>query len=343
MKKTFIAALAATTALCASAYTEETETMTVQLKDGAQVEYNVADIERVNFGMKETTVYLDVTEPTGEKNFRSESSISVFRYLPADNDQQIEFFFGTATDAADFAGLGEGTYMFRITGTQSSLYNGEVSLTDGAVSVVAYEFAEGEIVATLDQLTAGTLTSSRDTKKGTVTLELDATFADGTAVRAEYIGKPTDIESLDALFPPAPLSNELKYYGYSGDLSISTVVTSVTKKTLSSGWVKYTFNLENENIDQTYIEIDPALVGQVLNFATIETKSLNFCYNRTIQLSGPNDEFRNQGTEGTIQIIDNGDGKVTISANVTNKYKSPWGSGGTPERVEIYYNGTLAE
>ena len=119
----------------------------------------------------------------------------------------------------------------------------------------------------------------------------------------------------------------------------------MTKKTLSSGWVKYTFNLENENIDQTYIEIDPSLIGQVLNFATLETQALNFCYNRAIQLSGPNDMYRQQGVEGTFQIIDNGDGNVTISVNVTNKYKNMWGSGttGTPERVEIYYNGTLAE
>ncbi len=60
-----------------------------------------------------------------------------------------------------------------------------------------------------------------------------------------------------------------------------------------------------------------------------------------MQLASPNGEYRNQGLSGTMQVVENGDGTITVNADVTNWYKSLWGDSrdGTPERVVIEYKG----
>lgn len=349
MMKTFFLTAAATAlaGLSLYAYTEVTETMTVELNDGTSQVFNVADLNKVSFNTTEKVIALNVTTPTGENDFQSATLSSMFRYSPADNDQQVQFFFGTETDAADFASLANGSYMFRINCPLSALYQGEVSLTDSSVELLAYQYTEGEITATLDEVTEGTLSTARNTK-GVVTLELNAAFADGTTVRASYQGTPTDIDSIEDLFPSgnAELPNELKYYGYDGDVQVTSAISGVSLAPAtggpfkSAGWNRLKFTLDNSSAKECYIDIDPNAAWGVFDFNASNTASVYFCYGGIQVANGANSNYASVGTKGSVELINNGDGTITVKADVTNSYNYSWGSaGGTPERVTITYTG----
>ena len=140
------------------------------------------------------------------------------------------------------------------------------------------------------------------------------------------------------------VNNEMSYYDMDGNLAVSSEITKVTKSDYSgaTGWKQYKLEFANASAQTCTIQIDPAMIGQTIDFATLDTHAVNFRYG-SIQVSGPNEDFRNQGVVGTIEITDNGDGNCTIMAEVTNQYKAPWGSGvsGTPERVVLTYSGPL--
>ena len=70
-KNLIVSAGLALTGLLAYAYTEVTETMTVQLADGSTVAYNVEDVDKVTFEVTESTIALNVSDPTGENSFKS--------------------------------------------------------------------------------------------------------------------------------------------------------------------------------------------------------------------------------------------------------------------------------
>ena len=344
-KNLFLTAGLALTGLLAYAYTEVSETMTVELLDGSTVVYDVQDIDKVSFAINETTVALSVTDPAGENSFKSEILASMFRYLQADNDQQVQFLFGTATTAETLGALSEGTYVFQLDCALSALYQGEAAITGDAIRLVGYQYADGEIVNTLDQLTEGTLSTTRNTK-GVLTLELDATFADGTAVRASYSGIPTDVDSLEELFPSGEIKSEMTYYDMDGNATVTSAVTGVSLAPSaggpfkSAGWNRLTFAFDNASAKACYIDFDPAVEWQLFDFATAETASVYFVYGGIQVSGGPNDRYANAGTTGTVELTNNGDGTITVIADVTNWYKTSWGStGGTPERVVLTYNG----
>ena len=341
-KNILLSAGVALTGLLAYAYTEVTETMTVELRDGSSVVYEVESVEKVSFKIEEATISLNVTEPGGEKNFRSETLETLFRYLPEDNDQQVQLFFGTETAATDFASLANGSYFFRLNCALSSLYQGEVSLTDGAVTLLGYECVDGEIVNTLENVSEGTLSTLRNSK-GVLTLELDAKFADGTAVRASYQGSPVDITSVEELFPSGRIVNKFEYYNQDGVLSASYAIEGASVTTITSEWSRYKgldcFKLDfgDPDLPSCEIYIDPSLMGQELDLSSTENINVAIKYNN-VQVAGSSD-IGMKAKIGKIQVFNNGDGTCLILADVTNKYDS-WGiEGGTPERVVVSYNG----
>ncbi len=339
MKKSILLASGLAVALAAAAFTEVTETMTVRLADGTAVGYDIDQVEKVDFETVETTVGLLFTGADGTEIAKTGAMTSMFRFLPADNDQAVRLYFGTAVGAESFAALGEGSHVFLLDCALSALYQGEVSLTGASgITLTGFEIADGVAASELPEVSQGTVTTTRNAK-GVLTVELDAVLADGSALRASYTGSPSDITSVEELFPSGEIKNEMSYYGYSGDVEVTSAITGV-KITDYNDWKRFTFTFESASAQSCTIEIDPAAIGQQIDFATLESHTVNFRYG-SVQVSGPNDQYRNQGVEGTILITDNGDGTVTILADVTNKYKNMWGSGtsGTPERVVLSYSG----
>ncbi len=341
-KNIMSAILAIAAGTSAYAFTELVETMTVELTDGTTVEYNVDKVEKVAFDLREYNIGMLVTGTDGNEEYKSETFGSLFRYVPAQEGLRVQFLFGTAGNVTTLGDLATGKRMFIVDIAPSALYQGEVALTgtDAPAAIKMYEYTDGEITNTVTELKEGTFSSTR-TSKGVLTIEVDATFADGTTLKASYNGTPTDVDDLEELFPTPGPKNEMKYYNMDGELAIQSAITGVKKTVKGDGMWKFAFEFENESADQGYIEIKPESIGRRIDFAEAAEGTFNFKYG-SIQLSSPNNEYRNVGVEGYIEITDNGDGTCMIYADVTNKYKTPWGGDaaqGTPERVTFEYNG----
>lgn len=339
-KNIMAALLAVTMGTSAYAFKELVETMTVELSDGSKVEYTIGDIEKVSFDIRENNIGMMLTSPEGTDICKRENFGGMFRYIPQQEGTRVQFLFGTAENASALGDLATGSHLFVMEMAPSALYQGEVQLTgeEAPASITMHEYTDGEISNSIADITTGTVSTSR-TAKGVLTVEIDATFANGTSLKASYNGTPADVTDLEELFPTPGPKNDLKYFDNDGNLSLNSAITGVKKTVKGDGMWKFSFLLEN-NSEQCFIEINPQFIGSKINFATAETGTFNFRYSN-IQLSSPNNDYRNQGAEGFIEIIDNGDGTCTIYADVTNKYKNMWGEGfgGNQERVVIDYGG----
>lgn len=347
-KSLFIALGLASAGTLAYAYTEVVETMTVFLKDGSKVEYNVGDVTKVAFDSSVETVGLLITGADGQDLYRSQTLGTMFRVVAEDDAAPTQFVFGTAENTAELADLKSGKYMVRLDVANAALFQPDIDLAkdDSGVTLAVYEWTEGEISATHADVSKGTLTTSRNSK-GVLTLELDVTMADGLSVRASYNGMPTDVSDLEVLFPTPGPKNEVNYFDKDGNLSQSARIVGF-KKTTSTATPTKNHNLYTAVLDDAHdyitcqVSIDPEYVGKKIDLATLEkaavTPVCSFKYN-SIQIYGNNDRYGFSGLEGTIEVIENDDATVTINVDITNKY-SNWGSaGGTPERVTLEYTG----
>ena len=108
------------------------------------------------------------------------------------------------------------------------------------------------------------------------------------------------------------------------------------------GAAVYTAIFDEDHSDiKCEIHLDPSWVGKAIDFATIEKSSKPVCYfcYGSIQIYSNNDYAGMSGTKGTVEVIENEDGTLTVNAYVTNQYLN-WGmSGGTPERATVEYKG----
>lgn len=338
MKKIFIVAIAACAILPAVANDDTKEIMTIELTNGEKMVYAVDDITSMRF--VQPTIAFTYTDAEGESE-SFEAIPQLFRMLPAETGQPTKFGFGPK-ESTEPAGLLEGKYAVELTLAPSVLYTGEINLAENTESALLTLYVYNENLAVEKSFTSptgGTLNTSRNAK-GEVTLELNATFDDGTAVYASYRGKATDVESLEALNPAPVYYNELLYFNNDGVQSIHRTVTGV-KKTTASGKSRYTLEFDRET-ETTRIEILPELVGTLIFLPDAAENSANFQYGH-IQVSSPNDQWRNTATNAFVKVVENEDGTVSIDCDVTNTYKM-YGSdneSGTPERVIINYNGEL--
>lgn len=334
-------------ATSAYAYTETVETMTVELNSGKTVVYNVNEINKVSFGSHDETIGFLITGADGNELYRAENIATLFRYAPEADGANVQLLFGTAENATEVVGLKDGQYFVDVEMTNAGLYKENINLAGDVTSakVRLYEVTDGEISAPKEVVTEGTLSTSI-TAKGVVTMELDATFDDGFAVRASYKGSPADVDDLEALFPTPGPKNEVWYYNLDGELTNKTAIPRF-KKTHSNytGRSKYAVQFDDDHWSmKCEIEMKPELIGKEINFAAAEDNAgspdFTFRY-EGIQVAGPNGESRPRGLTGTMQVIENGDGTITVKANVTNLYYNPVtsGNGGTPERAVINFTG----
>lgn len=353
-KSLLLALGAAAVGTLAYAYTETVETMTVELLDGQKIEYKIEDVSKVSFDSREETIGFLLTDANEAELFRSGAVAPMFRYAPEAEGANVKFLFGSADNAADLAGLKDGKYMVILELTSAGLYAENVSLAGDATAatVKLYEWADGEISATNESVSEGTVTTSRNAK-GVVTMELDAKFADGTALRASYSGSPVDVADLEAIFPtPAP-KNELNYYNADGNRTLTASILSFKKTTPTTGSYagmnKYVGEVEDA-YDSYKLELYmfPEFVGQEIDFSTFTSEGangmcgvyVNFEY---FQLGTANSQSRYTGVMGTLKITENEDGTLAVVGEIYNTYKNPWVSGisnqGTKEHISIDYLG----
>ncbi len=338
---------AAAVGTLAYAYTETVETMTVELNDGTNVQYKIENVARVSFEAHEETVGCLISDGTGAELYKTQEIEPVFRLVPEDDALPTHFLFGSADNVEELADLKNGKYMAHLEISNAALFQPDIDLAgeNSGVILKLYEWTDGEISAPHETLAEGTITTARNAR-GIFTLELDAKFADGLAVRASYRGLPTDVSDLEVLFPTPGPKNEANYYNADGALSQSAKIVGFKKSEATSGPMKgaavYTAILDEDHSDiKCEIHLDPSWVGKAIDFATIEKSSKPVCYFRygSIQIYSNNDYAGMSGTKGTVEVIENEDGTLTVNADVTNQYLN-WGmSGGTPERATVEYTG----
>ena len=329
MKKLLLSLLAIASVLRLSAYTEETEMMTVNLKDGSSVKFNVADISQLDFNVITTNVALEITPANGEK-IKREAIPTMFLMQPANVGESYALGFGTV-DAETPGDLTSGIYGVQV-----------------AVSLYQYD-ENGAVAQSWDSPAQGTV--STRSNKGRLTFELNISYDDGTSVIASYTGAVTSAESLDDMNPAPVFNNEFQYFNADGTLTMSAKLVECTRQTVSTRGFQMErlilLNEENDTGKNITIEIKSdlfnLLIGTEIDMPTAADDAINFKFN-SIQLSGPNTTYGNIATNAKVKITDNGDGTFTIEGDVTNKYKYSWGSeGGTPERIVFNYTGALTQ
>ncbi len=183
---------------------------------------------------------------------------------------------------------------------------------------------------------------------GTITVKADVTnkyvnwgMNGGTPERVtiEYTGACEGLEV-------AP-KNNVEYYGSDGDLMRTVSIEGFTKKVSGNGNLKYVATLGGDDeYTKCEIEMKPELLGQLIDFAEYTEKPadgaslFSFRFD-DVQLASPNDQWKNQGLKGTMQVVENGDGTVTVKADVVNKYIQGGTTmeGGNAVRVVLEYKG----
>lgn len=344
-KSLLFALAAASIGSMAYAYTEKVETMTVELQDGSKVEYKIENVAKVSFESREETIGFRIADANDAELYRSETVNPMFIL---DLSTSSTLLFGSAENAAELADLKNGKYMIRLDIANSAYKQPDVNIAaeNSGVVLSLYEWTDGEISAVHENPTEGTLTTALSAK-GVFTMELEAKFTDGLAVRASFSGKTTEISDLEVIFPTPGPKNEVKYYNADGGLNRAVTIEGFAKKVSGNGNLKYTATLGGDDeYTKCEIEMKPEFLGQLIDFATYTEKPadgaplFSFRFDN-IQLSSPNEQWRNQGLKGTMQVVENADGTITVTADVVNKYIAGGSTteGGTPERVVIEYKG----
>lgn len=347
--KNLIAALSVvTTGAVALAYTVPVEIMTVNKLDGTKQEYKIDDVDHISFDMGEKEVNLVVSD-NGNVVYSAADVDPLFRYAPT-ADSNIQLIFGTVDGATELAHLKSGKYIIMADLKPEAIgqtFTLGSTTTDATVKVL--EYTEGELSETYELVTAGTISTSVNNKTKKLTVTLEAVFNNGLDVKAYYSAIPIEVESIDVLFPEEAATNSVYYYNHDGVLSKTIEITSVEKKS-SSGMMVYTIKFGGDDTwTRCEIRLLPEYVGKEINFAAYTDANtgssyFTFTYDH-IQVASPNGEYRNQGVDGTMSVVEDGE-TIRIKADVTNKYYSPWSQGtvnGTPERAVIDYQGTFVQ
>ncbi len=335
MKKTILAAcIAVAGGAAALAATELVETMTVKLTDGTTVEYKVTDVEKVSFDTKTVSVlgenYFKYFNADGEQTNQGDITGAKKTVLKNGwwkvefaNEQDlkisIELDPSLVGEVVNFAARTNAGFNFRYDNIQVSGPNDE------------YRNVGLKGVFCLEDNGDGTLNFKADV---TNLYSNSYTTNGGTPERVEieYTGACEGLE-----VAPVVKEDYFEYFNADGELTNQGDITGAKKTVLKNGWWKVEF--ANSQDLKISIELDPSLVGEVVNFAARAEAGFNFRYDN-IQVSGPNDEYRNVGLKGAFCLEDNGDGTLKFTADVTNLYSNSYTtSGGTPERVKIEYEG----
>lgn len=342
MKKTIIACATAAIATL-GLYAATDEIMVIKLTDGTKVEYNVKDVEMVNFDVRVTEDAFTVTPPAGDA--ATYTTIPTMLRVPAASGSGDATLFGFGTVEATAAeDLTAGEYGVYISVSASKIYAGDIDLATekDSYTVKLVKYTEGGAEYILDEVTEGTLSTKLNSKNRKVTMTLDAVMKDGTAVTAKYEGVPTDVESIEAMVPGIQYGNEFYYYDYNGTETKANVVSAVKATSISRGVRKITFEVDKyigSNGTEMALGVPDDFLGKsgTYDLATESTWSYEF---GAISLYGSYAGF-NQANNGTLTIEKKDDTNYLIHLELKNAYLS-WGQvTDRKERVILHYEGPI--
>ncbi|MCF0193698.1 MAG: hypothetical protein HUK00_00760 [Bacteroidaceae bacterium] len=277
MKKFFSLFLISLLTLAATA---QAQVMSIKMTDGAVVKYPLASIQEITVG-NDASAFV-ITSPSGEKTFFDEIP-SMLRVVPTVSTNPTEFAFGTVT-AETGHDLTKGEYALYVSLSASVVYTGLVDIAEQPESytVKLYSYKDGALDQMLASPVSGTIYSKVDAKKGLVTLQIDATFADGTNVRGEWgPGVPVAVTTLDDLLPGEGEVSQLIAYAPDGSTLYTTKVTGINAKLNDKGRYELQFTLENSTAMPSLV-IDASIVnaGRIDNLHNITDKYIKIAYSQ---------------------------------------------------------------
>ena len=350
MKKTIIACATAAIATL-GLYAATDEIMVIKLTDGTTVEYNVKDVEMVNFDVRVTEDAFTVTPPAGDA--AAYTTIPTMLRVAAASGSGNPTLFGFGTVAATAAeDLTTGEYGVYISLSASKVYNGDVDLATekDSYTVKLVKYTEGGAEYILDEVTEGTLSTSLNSKTRKVTLTLDAVMKDGTAVTAKYEGVPADVESIEAMVPAIQYSNVGYYYDADGKESVVNIEKKKKKYSSYSKATTFTFVFDGYlggQDEATLVIPDAIFESGETEFNLPEANGWQFKLGYMIQLYGPTgnadrDKYSNVADNGKMKVKKIDDNTYELFIEVQNYYNNYMGTHlGTPQKVIINYSGAI--
>ena len=339
MKKFLSAIIASAMALGAVA---QDEVMTVSLTDGTRVQYNVQDVYQVTF---ETISYqLTVTPAEGEA-VKYTSIPTVFRISATEDGQPTRFAFGDV-EAKTPADLLSGRFGLWMDISAVKVYNGEFDLAENPDSYTLrlMEYSEGGLVGLHNEVATGTISSSINNRNHQVTLNVQATFTDGTAVSAEWEGMPLQADDFECLIPEKKMDNEVVLTYATTGTTVNDAITGMTVKEGSSSDT-YTFLSKSGNNDVKLTIYNRELVNAgALDMGDESVWGFNVTCGNAITGFGRRslgDTYSNNPTNGTLRIAKADDGTYEVYIDFQFTYKPAYGTGtsGDGTQLTLHYQG----
>ncbi|MCM1348594.1 MAG: hypothetical protein NC338_04210 [Firmicutes bacterium] len=360
--------------LCATAFAD-TNKMIVLKTDGEKTTYDVGDVKQGTFtndalevnGQKVADIadianvsFVDVStlpftivDSKGEYVVAEQAVPTMFRAVGTTTGAPNEYAFGTV-EATEPAGLAEGTYGIYLALAPGAMNAGGVSdlaADAGSYQIKLYTYVDGQAVDSVATVTAGSIKYDWKPQRQRLTINIDATFSDGTVLHSEYTGKPVDVSSVGAMVPAKRYSNEIEMINPAGTGSTSYPIESITVTKLTpSQWssskytLRITFNAPTFGANSVKLEViaDEVVNKGNINMATVDNGCYAF-YANTIQLhaSNPNDSadaWKNHPKDGWLNVSQEGD-VYKVHIEVTNYYTMNGSTGGTGEKIVLNWEG----
>lgn len=284
---------------------------------------------------------------TNVEQVSDNSIVSALVLNPTTTGAATTFAFGDAT-ATTADGLLAGKVGVSVGISASKLYNGTI---DMATETDSYSFKYIDYTTRIvyDKVKAGTITTAKDAD-GKLYIKIEATLDDNRVVELEYYGTTTEVESLDEMIPAAVAENEYKYYNSDGAVSMN--------KTLGTSYVdeykgNYTFYFVPEgdtkySSDKVTLKVSSDLInaGDVSIADLGDTSIFDLKFKSIgLQSTAAGHGYGNTPNNGTLNIKKSDDGMYEVSLEITNLYKSPWGSNtaGDNTKLVLNFKGTLEQ
>ncbi len=336
--KSFLALTAAAISLGAAA---DDEVMIVTLTDGTTVEYNVAQVSKVNFEVRETVPAAFTVTPADGETIEFQTIPTMFRQAADDDSQPTTFGFGTV-EATTPANLVNGEYGVKLSVSAIKLYGGEFDLVENpdSYSLFLGTYEDGKLIDLQDVVTAGKISTKINNKTRKVTININATFKNGTVITAEYEGLPESTDVIDEMFPEISRGNVLIYTTTSG--TENTYEVTGASMRASASYDTYTFT--NSGYEDFVIEIRNR---DLINAGKLELSeavgfSIKYGYSMQLGRRDATDIYSNAPNNGVMTFTKNDDGTCEVSVDVLNKYNSNIGQNlGNGEHLIFHYVGEI--
>lgn len=312
---------------------------------------NVADISEISeiAFIDEAQLPFTVTTPDGTIAGSYEAVPSVLRQLPAESAGTTLFAFGTV-EAAEASEIPAGEYGVKLSLSASALNNGgieDLSTAPDSYTLKLYSYEEGQVVDSLTTVTSGAIKYQWVPNRRRLTLDIEATFDDGTVLKSEYAGTPVDVTTLAGIVPEPQYENGLIIVSPDGSSSTNYDIASVsasTRNATGSNPRTLVFDFESDSFyDSIRLEIIPESIVDKgdIDMATVTGNCYYFRCGST-QLYAVDAE-RQSPIDGIMRVTKTADNEYEIFVQVTNTFVSPWstGTGGTGEKVTLYWNGPV--